>query len=303
MNASVYIIILNWNDWQTTAECVESCRKLTYPDFCILVVDNGSSDDSEARLRERIPDLEILQAGSNLGFAGGNNVGIHRAMQEQADFVWLLNNDTIVDAECLAKMLQAAVKDDRIGMVGSKIYYHHAPDTLWFCGGEIDLAGGGQTHHFGKDEQDRATFDEQQETGYITGCSILARRQMIEEIGLLEEAYFLYYEDADWCLRARQKGWRLVYQPEARLWHKEGAQVKKVYSDRFIYYFLRNRFFFVRRFAPQNMFRCHILQIKTALFFIKQAQSTGAFFRALSLILSAYVDYFFRIRMGHKEGL
>jgi GT2 family glycosyltransferase len=128
---------------------------------------------------------------------------------------------------------------------------------------------------------------------------------MIEEVGLLEEKYFLYFEDADWSLRARQKGWSLLYQPEARLWHKEGAQAHTVYSDRFIYYFLRNRFFFQGRFAPQNMLQCHLLQAKTALFLIKEAlrHGMGAGWRTMRLVLTAYRDFFLRNRMGFKEGL
>src|SRR5664279_2479168 len=97
-----YIILLNWNGWQDTIACVESCRKLSYPNFRILIVDNGSTDNSEAILRERLPDIELLQTGANLGFAGGNNVGIRHALAQGADYVWLLNNDTVVDAEALS---------------------------------------------------------------------------------------------------------------------------------------------------------------------------------------------------------
>jgi len=276
----------------------------TYPDFRILVIDNGSTDGSESFLRKRFPDIKIIQTGKNLGFAGGNNVGIRYALDQGADLVWLLNNDTIVDPECLARMVQIAAADDRVGMVGSKIYYHHAPKTIWFAGGEIDFEKGEVTRHLGKDEDDRGDYDILRETGYITGCSILARREMIEDIGLMEEDYFLYFEDADWSLRARQKGWKLLYEPKAILWHKEGAQTEKVYSPRFVYYFLRNRFFFVKRFAPGKMLRCHFLQIKTALFFIKEALlGRGNTLQTLRLILAAYSDFFFQHRMGFKEGL
>jgi hypothetical protein len=226
-------------------------------------------------------------------------------MEQGAEYIWLLNNDTIVDPQCLSVMTQSADADDRVGMVGSKIYYQHAPETIWYAGGVVDLDKGGMTRHIDQDKKDQQVDERACETGYITGCSLLARRAMIEEIGLLEEKYFLYLEDADWSLKARQKGWRLLYQPAAHLWHKEGSQTEKIYSERFIYYYLRNRFFFVRRFAPQNMFRCHILQIKTALFFIKQARDrkAGVFFRTLSLIMAAYADFFIRHRMGFKDGL
>lgn len=303
MEKSVFIVILNWNGWEDTAKCVESCRELTYVNFHILVVDNGSTDGSETNLRKKFSDIDIIQTGRNLGFSGGNNVGIRRALEQDADFVWLLNNDTIVDPACLARMVQAMEAGDHVGMVGSKIYYHDSPDTLWFAGGEVDLEGGGLTRHIGKDEIDRGDYDTQKETAYLTGCSILARREMIDEIGLLEENYFLYFEDADWSLRAKQKGWKLMYQPEAILWHKEGAQTGKIHSEGFVYYFLRNRFFFIRRFAPKKMLSCHFLQIKTALFFIKEAFLRGGFgWRTLQLVVAAYMDFFIKNRMGcnHK---
>lgn len=305
MKKSVFIIILNWNNWEDSAKCVESCRNLTYSNFRILIIDNGSTDGSETILKGHFPGIDIIQTGKNLGFAGGNNIGIRWALEHDADFVWLLNNDTVVDPQCLSRMVQVAEANDHVGMVGSKIYYYHSPETLWFAGGEIDLVKGGLTRHVGQDEKDVGDYDLLQETGYITGCSILARREMIEEVGMLEEKYFLYFEDADWSLRARQKGWSLLYQPEARLWHKEGAQTEKVYSARFVYYFLRNRFFFVRRFAPNNMFRCHLLQSKTALFFIKEAfgRSISAGWVTLRLVFSAYGDFFLKQRMGFKEGL
>ncbi len=131
----VYIILLNWNGWKDTVECVESCRKLSYPDVRIVIVDNGSTDGSETRLRERFPDLELIQTGANLGFAGGNNVGIRYALEKGAEYVWLLNNDTIADAEALSALVQAAEDDQTVGMVGSKIVYHDDPRITLVCRG------------------------------------------------------------------------------------------------------------------------------------------------------------------------
>lgn len=305
MDKRVYIIILNWNNWQETVDCIESCQKLAYPHFVILIVDNGSTDDSEEILKREFPGIQLIQTGQNLGYSGGNNTGIRHALERGADYVWLLNNDTVVDPHCLAKMVQAAEEDEKIGIVGSKIFYHRPPDTLWYAGGDIDLAAGGLTRHIGQDEKDHGKYDRAGETGYITGCSLLARKEMIASIGPLEEKYFLYFEDADWSLRARQQGWRLFYQPEARLWHKEGAQSERSYANHFIYYFIRNRFFFVRRFAPQNMVRCHLLQVKTSLFFLKQALGRGPVpaWKTLRLVLAAYRDFFLENRMGARKDL
>ena len=117
-------MILNWNGWEQTLDCVESCRRLTWSNFRILVVHNASSDGSEEILRERLPDIEIIQSGSNLGFAGGCNVGIRRAIENSADYIWLLNNDTIVDAEALSVLVAALENDPAAGFAGSKIYFH-----------------------------------------------------------------------------------------------------------------------------------------------------------------------------------
>src|SRR6056297_688817 len=154
MDKSVYIVILNWNNFQETIDCVESCKKLTYSNFKILLVDNGSTDGSEDILKKEFPGIPLIQTGENLGYSGGNNAGIRHALEQGADYIWLLNNDTVVDPQCLAKMVQTAESSNQIGMVGSKIFYHHSPDILWYAGGEIDLEGGGTTQHVGQNEKD-----------------------------------------------------------------------------------------------------------------------------------------------------
>ena len=164
-NYLVFIIILNWNGWKDTVACVESCLNLTYTNYRILIIDNKSTDGSVAELKARLPEIEIVETDRNLGFAGGNNVGIRIALDQHADYIWLLNNDTVVDPQCLSQMLQAAEADNHIGMVGSKIYYHHKSETLWFAGGEIDFENGGATRHIGQDERDEGNYDQLKEIG------------------------------------------------------------------------------------------------------------------------------------------
>jgi len=251
MNAPlVFIILLNWNRWRDTAECVESCRRLTYPGFRIVIVDNGSNDGSEAMLRKRCPEAEIIQTGANLGFAGGNNIGIRYALDHGADYVWLLNNDTIVDAGALTALVEAAESDTRVGMAGSKIVCYDNPQRLWYAGAVLDAVRPYLPYHRGIGEEDRGQYDAPGETGYITGCSLLARRQMIEEAGLLDDDMFLYFEDVDWSARARQAGWRLMFAPSSVVRHKESMSAGGAASPTVMYYTARNRLYFVRRNFP-----------------------------------------------------
>jgi hypothetical protein len=219
MSKLVYIVILNWNGWRDTIDCIDSCQKLSYPRFRILVVDNGSTDDSESRIRERFPEIEILQTGSNLGFAGGNNVGIRHALTEGADYVWLLNNDTVVDPEALGEMVRAADIDERIGLVGSKIYYLDKPDVLWFAGGGINRITK-LSYHLGSKKKDDGSYREDREVDFITGCSLLVKSRVLNEVGLLREEFFLYAEDTEWNRRIKKSGWKIKWAAGSRVWHK-----------------------------------------------------------------------------------
>jgi len=248
----VYIVLLNWNGWRDTTECVESCKKLTYPNFCIIIVDNGSIDGSEALLRERFPDIELVQTGANLGFAGGNNAGIRQALEQGADYVWLLNNDTVVSPNTLTSLVCVAEGDDRIGMVGSKIVYYDNPTLLWYAGAVLDPVRPQRPAHRGLREQDLGQYDTAGETGYVTGCSLLARRALLEAIGLLDDVFFLYFEDVDWCARARRVGWRLMYAPSSVVRHKESISAGGAASPALMYYTARNRLYFVRRNFPRK---------------------------------------------------
>jgi GT2 family glycosyltransferase len=245
-----YIILLNWNGWKDTVDCIESCQKLSYPNFRILIVDNGSTDGSETILCGRFPDIEFIQTGANLGFAGGNNVGIRHALEQGADFVWLLNNDTVADAEGLSALVQVAENDKTVGMVGSKIVYHDNPTMLWYAGAVLDPEKPHRLHHRGGNEKDRSRYDAVSGTGYITGCSLLARREMIEAVGLLDEDLFLYFEDSDWSARALARGWKLLYCPQSLVYHKVSMSVGGPASPLMFYYSARNLLYFVKRNFP-----------------------------------------------------
>jgi len=243
MNKLVHIIILNWNGFEDTIECVESCLRLDYSPYEIVIVDNGSDDGSENILRKRFPGLKLIQTGANLGYAGGNNVGIRYAINEKPDYVWLLNNDTVVDSKALSALVSTAESEASIGMTGSKILSYSQPSHLLYAGGLVDMSIG-STEHVGMGCKDTGQFNESQETAYITGCSLLVKRPVIENIGLMNEAYFLYFEETEWCTKAKRAGYRLIYVPESVVLHKESVSTGKI-KGAVLYYLTRNRLYFI----------------------------------------------------------
>jgi GT2 family glycosyltransferase len=235
----VYVVILNWNGHADTVECVRSCLKITYEPVRILVVDNGSSDGSERLLRSEFPEIEVIQTGANLGFAGGNNVGIRHALDHGADYVLLLNNDTLVDRDFIAPLVDAAEADPDAGILGSKIYFHEPADVLWYAGATFYPAIGWGRHR-GYGQRDTGQYDEPGETGRPTGCAMMATRRLCETIGLLREEMFCYAEDLDWGLRARNAGFKVLYVPASKVWHKVTRSTGGVASPVSQYYTIRN---------------------------------------------------------------
>ncbi len=215
----VYIIVLTWNGREDTLECLRSLADLTYPNYRVLVVDNNSADGTAVALVQEFPGTEVIVNNSNLRFAGGNNVGIRRAADRGAEYILLLNNDTTVDPRFLTLMVDAMQNDGSAGIAGPKIYYFADRNRIWYAGGRIEWSKG-WISHLGVHETDKGQYDTAGETAYVTGCCMLVKRQVIERIGMLDEAYYIYGEDADFCVRASRAGFRLLYVPAAVIWHK-----------------------------------------------------------------------------------
>ena len=240
----VYIILLNYNGYSDTIACVQSLRKVTYESFKIVVVDNASTDDSEKILRRELGDCTIIQSGSNEGFAHGNNIGIEYALDNGADYVLLLNNDTTVEPDFLERMVDNFTTEE-VGLVGSKIKYYSEPEYLWFAGGGINWFKFISEHyHVGKRDSDVQQAKAKVE--FVTGCCMLISAKALKDVGLLPEFYFMYYEDVDYCVRLKEKGYEIIYEPEAVIYHKVGMSAGGEESAFAIKWTTRNRLVFMR---------------------------------------------------------
>lgn len=239
----VTIIILNWNNPTDTLACLESIFRLDYPNFTVLVVDNGSTDDSVARIRARYPDLPLLVAGENLGFAGGNNAGIRRALGEGAAYVWLLNDDAIVAPDSLTILMRAA-RETNAGFLGPMVRIKEQPD-------HILAAGGVYGRHMrpglrGLGEWDAGQYTAPERVGFLSGCALLVDRRAIDAVGALDEAFFAYGEDVEWCYRGQQVGFDVLFVPGALAWHPD-TRLRDGNSRAVTYYISRNHLLFIRK--------------------------------------------------------
>ncbi|MBC7882826.1 MAG: glycosyltransferase family 2 protein [Anaerolineae bacterium] len=248
MGAKVAAVLVNWKNWPDTLAAVASLEKQTLLPQ-IVVVDNGSPNDSEVQLRQQLArSVTVLQSGQNLGWAGGCNLGIHHALERGAEWIWLINNDAVADPLALEKLVACCETDAQVAACGSLIYELDAPQVIWFAGGKIDLWRG-TTSHVGIGQQDHGQFPEPIATEYLTGCSLLIRRSALEQVGFLSENYFLYYEDPDWCLKARSLGWRVMLVPDSKVWHRQGNSAREAggLSPTHAYYDTRSNLYFIER--------------------------------------------------------
>lgn len=224
----VFCVILNWNGWQDTNDCLRALKQCSYPRMTSLVVDNGSANDSVSRIKQAHPEVVILENSVNLGFASGNNMGIRYALAHGADFVWLLNNDTKPAPDALATMVQKATTGKAIGAVASICYYADEPNKVeaW-AGARVNLWIG-----YGRNSRVPRTDDWFHS---LNGTSILVSCAALEDAGMLDEGFFLYWEDTEFCLRLKKKGWRIAAAPESKILHKVNASTggNKLVLDRY----------------------------------------------------------------------
>lgn len=215
----VYAVVTNWNGLDDTSECIESLQNSTYPNLQVVIVDNGSTDDSPNVLAERFPKAAQVRMERNGAVTAAYNAGLRYALNHNADYVLMLNNDTILDGEMTALLVEFAGRDAKFGLVTPKIYYYDRPDVIWFAGGmrsRFDLGAYGT----GEGEMDSLENSTAKEVDYAWACGMLMSREMLESVGLFDTQFYLYYDDVDYSIRVQEAGYGIWYVPEAKMWHK-----------------------------------------------------------------------------------
>ena len=292
---NVGIVISNYNGWQDTVQCLESLQKQTYRDFEIILLDDASTNDSVQQLQKHLTENTVfLPQEANVGFAAANNVGMRRALADGCDWVLLLNNDTVAAPDFLETLLW----ETPAGAVSCpKMLFLDPPDEIWFAGGELDRATG-KVRHLGGHEKDGPAFAEKKQVSFITFCCVLLPRQVIEQVGFLDETLFMYCEDVDYCIRLADAGVPLWFLPDARIWHKAGGSAGGMLS---VYYITRNTLYLTCKGKSKGYIRARTLPVLiagaaryalTKLLGRKTGRSYGAFRGALD---------FWRGRMGRME--
>ncbi len=231
-------IILNTNRKEDTLACLSSLQKCNYSNLTIWVLDNFSTDGSVEAIYEQFPQTKIIQLTENKGYAGNNNAGISAALEAGVDWIIILNEDTILDPDAISSLVRFGMSNNQIGILGPIVYHFDEPNVIQSAGGKINQEW--QAVHIGQNEEDREQFSYPIPVDWISGCSIMVRRDVIEQVGGIDERYFYYWEETEWCIRARKAGWQIWMVPDAKIWHK-GVQRNYQPSPNITYYAVRNR--------------------------------------------------------------
>lgn len=295
------VIVLNWNGRDDTLACLASLVAQTVP-VHVLVVDNGSTDDSVAAVRREHPGVEVIETGANLGYAGGNDVGLRHALAGPFRQVLVLNNDTLLELDCVERLAAALDACPGAAAVAPKSLAPGRPDRIHFAGGRVSRDG--HAWHVGLGEPDGPAFDVSGDTEWISGCAIFASREALLRVGLFDERFFLLFEDLDWSLRARRLGYRLCYEPRARMRHAGSKSFGGKRGARYQYFFTRNGLLWLERSAPVH--RLPLLLPR----WIGEARARISRFgrspgdrRALSIATRWGVEDWLRRRFGPGRGL
>jgi len=248
----VAVVILAWNGRDDTLACLESLEAIEWDELTTIVVDNGSSDGLSEVVRDRFPYVHLISSERNLGFAGGNNLGLRAAYEAGADYLLVLNNDTEIDPAAIRELVTVAETRPDAGVLCPLIYYMDPPDVIWFAGARFDPRKGHNGRHTGYGERDAGQYEGVRETGRATGAAMLVPRRTIDEVGFLDERLFLHVEDVEWSLRIRAAGYRVLLVPSARVWHRVSVAAGGEHSPTIAYYATRNTLCVSARHAPMK---------------------------------------------------
>jgi hypothetical protein len=244
-------VVLSWNGREDTLACLESLTRAAGRELAIVCVDNGSVDGSQQAVRERFPDVHLIEAGGNRGYCGGNNLGIRYALEHGARWVVLVNNDATVAADVIEGFAGVAREHPRAGILAGKVYFADRPRTIWFAGQRVsELTGyAGRPRGYGRPDGPR--YGRARPTGRAVGALMAISREAIEAVGMLDEDLFAYVEDVDWALRVRGAGMEVVFAPAARAWHRVSASTGgEAGSTHTLYYGVRNTIVVLERRRP-----------------------------------------------------
>jgi GT2 family glycosyltransferase len=240
-------LVLNYNGCEVTLLTLESLLRLDYPALDLVVIDNGSTDNSRAAITARFPSVRQLPVAENRGISWGINHGLRWALEQRYDYVLIMNNDIEVAPDLLSRLVECAQSDPAIGCVGPKAYYYYDRERLWSAGGLLRFRES-VTRERGDRELDRGQYDRDEEVPYVNGCAMLVRREALERTGLWDPVYYVGVEDADWCVRMKRAGFRCYYAHRARLWHMISHSLG-VYRPSRTFHTGRSSAIFLRKYA------------------------------------------------------
>ncbi len=280
MKIKTSLVILHYKNNQDTLDCLDSVFKSNFLglEVSVILVMNGLSPDLKLKVQELYSKVNFIINAQNCGFAAGNNLGLKKALALNSSHIILLNNDTVVDKNTILELVRFSMSDKTIGLVSPKIYF--APGfefhkdkylsadrgkVIWYAGGDIDW-NNMYAKHRGVDEVDQGQYNSKTETDFTTGCCMLIKKKVIDEIGLLNEKYFMYYEDIDYSMKVRSKGYKVYYDPQAFIWHQNASSSGRPGSPLHVYYQTRNRLYFGMKFAPFRTKKSLLLESTKFLF-------------------------------------
>jgi len=237
-------IILNTNRKVDTLACIQSIEDNQYPGMQILVLDNASTDGSVEEINTIFPHITILKLEENKGYAGNNNIGLTYAIKQNPDWVFVLNEDIILAKDAFEQMMLAVQDRSEVGIVGPLVYHFDEPETIQSAGGTFTK--GGDSLHLGQNLKDKGQYQDPYEVSWVSGCAIGIRMKAMAKAGLIDERFFYYWEETDWCFRIKEQGWKALVVPKARIWHK-GVQKNYLPSPNVTYYATRNRLLFYKK--------------------------------------------------------
>lgn len=259
----VVTVIIYSGRQEDIIECLDSLHRNFYPNHRIIILDYILSDRLAKDVRDTYPNVRVVELNENLGYAGNNNVGIKLAMEYNPEWIFILNDDVVLDTACISLLIENSKHDRDIGMVGPLVLHFDEPNIIQSAGGLLDKYW--NNVHIGGNEKDRGQFPNMQQVDWVSGCAILVRRAVIEQVGMLDPDYFLYWEETEWCLRAGRAGWKIVNIPQARLWHK-GVQRDYQPKPYVTYYMTRNHLFTLSKHkAPLRAWIFTLVQILRSL--------------------------------------